>query len=103
MYGNIHQNTKGLCPNVLFLEATGAIWSLAFDEVNQKRIIANSEAMNLLSLLRHSEVKKIAQNCEGTLWTMRELIKTKDKYKHLGMLYKYRNLGNWSFVAQITC
>ena len=65
-------------------EATGAIWVLAFDEDNQKKIIANPEAMNLLSSLRHSEFKKIAQNCEGTLWTMRQLIKTKDKYKHLG-------------------
>lgn len=64
-------------------EATNAIWVLSFYSTNQKMLIANQEAMNLLQLLRKSEVEAIAKNCEGTFWTMKDSLLADRKYKHL--------------------
>ncbi|CAH1780045.1 unnamed protein product [Owenia fusiformis] len=54
------------------IEATKAIWMLAFDEDNQTKMKNNSELIELLETLKGHNNKEVRNNAKGALWTLKE-------------------------------
>ncbi|KAK3586597.1 hypothetical protein CHS0354_027738 [Potamilus streckersoni] len=74
--------------------AVGAIWLLAFDKDNQKKIMEDEE-LNIIDVLFNiketSKDKESKDRADETLWLIREELERNEKYKNKVSLYSNRN------------
>ncbi|XP_060064487.1 uncharacterized protein LOC132544855 [Ylistrum balloti] len=70
-------------------EAVGAMWTLSFDEENQKDMIQDNECKPVDTFIRlqHSPDKEVRKTCNGALWTMRDRLAQSENYKDVGQKY----------------
>ena len=73
----------------LFSEAVNAIWVLSFDAENQK-IMVNTDDLEIvenISNLTQSANDNIRKASNGTLWNLRDELRTSEnqKYREIGM------------------
>ncbi|KAK3576897.1 hypothetical protein CHS0354_017567 [Potamilus streckersoni] len=76
-------------------EAVGAIWVLAFDKDNQRKILELTE-LKIIELLVKckdtSQDKEVRKAADSTLWNLREQLQNHEKYKHIANSYVKKNI-----------
>ncbi|KAK3579666.1 hypothetical protein CHS0354_036897 [Potamilus streckersoni] len=75
-------------------EAVGAIWVLAFEKENHRKIV-DDEELKIIDLLiefkEKSSDKEVRKAADGTLWVLRETLQNNEKYKHRGNYFEQKN------------
>ena len=65
-----------------------ALWTLSFDEGNQKTMIGgDDDVIELFLEMKDSTDSKIKKSCNGALWNMRTKLLESQKYQNAGMFF----------------
>ncbi|ESP03408.1 hypothetical protein LOTGIDRAFT_171498 [Lottia gigantea] len=64
-------------------ESIEALWVLAFDEENQPKMVAEPNLIETIDKLRRTTEGNVKKLCNGILWTLRNVLKVNNKFKHL--------------------
>ncbi|KAL3892370.1 hypothetical protein ACJMK2_004581 [Sinanodonta woodiana] len=71
----------------------GAIWVLAFEKENHRKILDDTK-LNIIDLLvefkEKSSDKEVRKAIDGTLWILREELQKNNKYKHIEAEYAFQ-------------
>ncbi|KAL3892326.1 hypothetical protein ACJMK2_004542 [Sinanodonta woodiana] len=75
-------------------ESFGAIWVLAFEKENHRKILDDTK-LNIIDLLvefkEKSSDKEVRKAIDGTLWILREELQKNNKYKHIVSSFEQKN------------